>query len=115
MNKFLKSFWYAFKGLNYAFKTQLNFKIHCLAALLVVILGCYVHLSISEWLWISLAIALVIATELVNTAIEVLVDLVSPEYHAKAGAVKDMAAAAVFIMALLSVGIALFIFMPKFI
>jgi len=114
MTKLMKSFWYAFKGIGYAFKTQLNFKIHCMATILVVCLGVYVHLSIQEWLWLSLAIAFVLVVELINTAIEVLVDLVSPQQQARAGAIKDMAAAAVLVAALLALVIALLIFVPKF-
>lgn len=114
MKQFLKSFSYAFKGISYAFKTQLNFKIHCLSAILVVCLGLNVHLSVNEWLWLCLAIALVLVVELINTAIEVLVDLVSPQKQASAGAIKDMAAAAVLIAAILALVIALLIFVPKF-
>ncbi len=113
MNKFFRSFGYAFAGLTYAFKTQLNFKVHCLAALLAIALGFYLKLTTAEWLWIAAAIALVLLVELLNTAIEVLVDLVSPEQHPKAGAIKDISAAAVLISALLALVIALFIFIPK--
>jgi undecaprenol kinase/diacylglycerol kinase (ATP) len=115
MNRFFKSFGYAFAGLIYAFKTQLNFKIHCLAAILVIVLGFYIKLSVAEWLWIACAITLVLVVELLNTAIEVLVDLVSPQQNQKAGAIKDIAAAAVLISALLSLIVALLIFVPKFI
>ena len=115
MNKFLKSFTYAFKGLTYTFRTQLNFKVHCIAAIIIILLGFYFKLSTAEWMWISLMIALVLVVELINTAIEILVDLISPLQHPKAGAIKDIAAAAVLIAALLSIAIGLFIFVPKFI
>jgi len=84
-----------------------------LAIALIVLLGLYERLSASEWIWISVAIALVLITELINTAIEVLVDLVSPQQQPKAGAIKDLAAASVLIAALLALVIALFIFVPK--
>ena len=115
MKKFLKSFVYSFKGLHYAFKTQLNFQIECAATILVIALGCVMKINVEEWLWVSLAIALVLVLELINTAIEVLVDLVSPEFNPKAGIVKDVASAAVLVGALFSVVIALFIFLPKLI
>lgn len=115
MKKFLNSFRYAYNGLIYAFKTQVNFKVHCFAAVLVIALGLYVNLSISEWLWIALGIGLVIITELINTSIEILVDLVSPQKQPKAGAIKDLAAAAVLVSALVALAIGLFIFVPKFI
>ena len=115
MEKFFKSFVYAFKGLAYALRTQLNFKLHCVSAVCVILLGLYTKLSSAEWLWIVLAIAMVLVLELVNTAIETLVDLVSPQQQAKAGIVKDVAAAAVLVAAFLALSIALIIFVPKFI
>ena len=98
MRKIMNSFLFAFNGLAYAFKAQLNFKIHCCFAIIVVFLGVFVKLNTSEWLWISLAI-----------------DLVSPERNDKAGAIKDLAAAAVVVASLLALAIGLFIFVPKFI
>lgn len=113
MNKFLNSFGYAFKGLAYAFKSQLNFKIHCLAAFLIIGLGFYVNLFLTEWLWIAAVIALVLIVELLNTAVELLVDLISPQQHPKAGTIKDVAAGAVLVAAFLALVVALVIFVPK--
>lgn len=113
MSKFIKGFAYAGKGLCYAFKTQVNFRFHCATAIVVVLLGWYLHLNSHEWLWILFSIALVLVTELLNTAIEALVDLVSPEYHLKAGIAKDTAAAAVLVTALVAAVIGLIIFIPK--
>jgi diacylglycerol kinase len=114
MKTFLNSFIYAFNGLVYAFKTQLNFKVHCIAAVFTIALGAYLGLSHAEWTLIAIAIGLVIVVELINTAIEVLVDLVSPQQHPKAGAIKDIAAAAVLIAAVVAVAIGVFVFIPKF-
>jgi undecaprenol kinase/diacylglycerol kinase (ATP) len=80
----------------------------------VLTLGYYVKLEITDWLWVSLAIAVVLITELVNTAIEVLVDLVSPQKQIKAGIIKDVAAAAVLLSTLFAVVIFILIFTPKF-
>jgi undecaprenol kinase/diacylglycerol kinase (ATP) len=115
MNRFLRSFGYAFGGLIHAFKTQFNFKIHCLAALAAVVLGIYTRLALTEWLWIVLAMAIVLVMELLNTAIEMLVDLISPQQQVKAGRIKDVSAAAVLISALAALSIGLLIFVPKFI
>nr|WP_199079544.1 diacylglycerol kinase family protein [Pedobacter sp. ASV19] len=115
MSKFIQGFGFAGKGLYYTFKTQINFRFHCGAALAVVICGWYFNLNQTEWLWILLSIAMVLVLELVNTAIEALVDLVSPDYHQKAGIAKDTAAAAVLIAALLAALIGLIIFIPKII
>lgn len=115
MRKLIKSFGYAFSGIAYTTKTQLNFKIHLAAIVLVGLAGWYFQLQASEWLWIILAIGLVLVTELLNTAIEILVDLVSPGFNEQAGRVKDVAAGAVVVAAIISVVIAAVIFLPKFI
>ena len=115
MKKFLKSFVYSFNGLGYTFKTQLNFRVHCFATIMVVVLGLYTQLNLAEWLWITAAIAIVIILELINTAIEILVDLVSPQQNPKAGAIKDVASAAVLVGGLMALIIGLIIFVPKFI
>jgi undecaprenol kinase len=113
MKKFLKSFGYAFNGLTYVLKTQSSFQIECAATVAVVLLGLDFRLSTAEWLWIALAITLVLMLELLNTAIEVLVDLVSPQIHPKAGIIKDVASAAVLVAAGFAIVVALFIFVPK--
>jgi diacylglycerol kinase len=113
MFRMIKSFGFALAGLRYAFKTQPNFKFHVYAMSLVAILGWYFKLKTSEWLWIVAAVALVLITELLNTAIETLTDLVSPGFHVKAGIAKDTAAAAVFLAAIAAAIIGLVIFIPK--
>ena len=115
MNKFIRGFGYAFSGLWHAVKTQLNFRVHLVCAVIAVLLGYALHISTTEWLWISLCIGMVLLTELINTAIELLVDLVSPEYNEKAGRVKDMCAAAVLVTAITALVIGLVIFVPKII
>jgi diacylglycerol kinase (ATP) len=113
MNKFIRGFGYAFNGLLHAAKTQLNFRVHLVCAVIAMALGYALHISTAEWLWISLCIGMVLLTELINTAIELLVDLVSPEYNEKAGRIKDMCAAAVLITAITALVIGGVIFVPK--
>lgn len=113
MARFFNSFRFAAKGLRESFKSELNFKIHFIAAVLVVVLGCYVDISALEWLAVVICIGSVLAAELINTAIETLVDLVSPAYNPKAGMVKDVAAAAVLVVAVMSLVVGLIIFVPK--
>ena len=115
MKKFLKGFYFAWKGISYSFGTQLNFRIHCLISLLVISLCFYLGLDTSEWLWIIAAIALVFIAELFNTAIETLVDLVSPEFNPKAGLIKDISAAAVLIAAIMALITGILIILPKII
>lgn len=113
IKKLLRSFGYAFKGLAYATVSQLNFRIHLFATLVAVAMGIWLHLTSAQWLWVSASIALVLLTEVFNTMIETLVDLVSPGYNEKAGRVKDMSAGAVVIAACFAVVVALVIFLPK--
>lgn len=113
MSKFIKGFAYAFKGISHTFKTQINFRFHCAAAILALLLGWYVKLNQTEWLWILAAIALVMILELLNTAIEAFVDLVSPSLHPKAGQAKDSAAAAVLLAAIFAAAVGMIIFIPK--
>ena len=115
MKKFYKGFGFAFNGLKHTFKTQLNFRVHCLLAFLVAGISFYLKIDTSEWLWIITAMAIVLMAELGNTAIETLVDLISPEYNIKAGFVKDIAAAMVLIAALLALTIGILILFPKII
>lgn len=113
MRKFIRGFGYAFNGIWHAAATQLNFKVHLVAAVVAVLGGWALHISPDEWLWIILCIGLVLAAELFNTAIEFLTDLVSPEYNKKAGLVKDMSAGAVLVIAICALIIGLIIFVPK--
>jgi undecaprenol kinase/diacylglycerol kinase (ATP) len=113
MLRLIKSFGYAFKGFWFATKTQLNFRIHLVATVVVTALGFYLKLQQNEWLWISLAITMVLTAELFNTAIETLTDRVSPEYNVKAGQTKDAAAAAVTITVVFAVVVGAIILLPK--
>ena len=111
--KLINSFKYAIEGFISSFKTERNMKIHVLAMVLVVLLGLYLKISIMEWCFITLAIALVIGSELFNTAIETIVDMVSPEKNPKAKLAKDISAAAVLAFALGAFIIGIIIFIPK--
>ena len=113
MQKFFRGFKFAVNGLIYSFKTQLNIRVQLFAVVLLFIAGVLFHISSLEWLAIVICVGAVLAAELMNTAIEVLVDLVSPEFNAKAGLVKDIAAGAVLLAALMSLTVALIIFVPK--
>ena len=108
--KLIKSFNYAFKGIGQAMSSQQNFRVHVLAVLVVCIAGWYVQLHTWEWLALVLCFGMVLAIELINTAIEYLTDLVEPNFNPLAGKVKDAAAGAVLIAAITSVVVAIIIF-----
>jgi diacylglycerol kinase len=110
----IKSFSFAFQGIKTFFQTQHNAWIHTLAGICVIVLGIVFKLTIPEWCWLIFAIGLVFITEMLNTAIEFLTDLVSPEYHPLAKKVKDVAAGAVLFASIVAVLIGLIIFIPKF-
>lgn len=109
------SFKYALEGIKRAFKTERNLKIHTLMTVLVIILGLILKIEAWEWVSISLTIALVIGCELINTSIEEVVNLLSPDIRKHAKYAKDIAAGAVLVFAICSVVNALIIFLPKII
>ena len=110
--KFFKSFTFAIQGIFTATKEQ-NMRFHLLSAVVVIIAGLMTGLSLMEWLILIIMIALVISAEMINTAIERVVDLASPDIHPLAKDAKDISAGAVFVFALSSVIIGLLIFIPK--
>ncbi|ASV68961.1 diacylglycerol kinase family protein [Cytobacillus sp. FSL W7-1323] len=109
----VSSFYFAFIGVITALKAERNLKIHFVMTVLVIFFGIIFELTKTEWLLISFAIAGMIALELMNTAIERVVDLVTTEQHPLAKQAKDIAAGAVLIYAVLTVIIGLSIFLPK--
>ena len=108
--RLVDSFNFAIEGLISALKNEKHMKVHILAAIIIVILAIVINASKLEILIISLSVSFVIITELVNTAVEAIIDLVSPERHPLAKLAKDVAAGAVLVAAInaLCVGYLLF-------
>ena len=113
MKKRVQSFGYAFRGISEVFGSEANMKIHVVITVLVIIAGIAFSISLIEWIFCLICIGLVIGAEMMNTAIETIIDLASPEQHPLAGRAKDIAAGAVLICAIISVIIGLLIFVPK--
>ena len=111
----IKAFADALRGVRVAASGQRNFRIHLVAAAFAVALGFATGLHPTEWVLLFLTIGLVLALEAINTALEKLVDLISPEYNPLAGQVKDLAAGAVLIAAFAAVLTGIIIFVPKII
>lgn len=109
----VRSFGHAFRGLAICLRTQANARIHALATVLVVALGFALKLVAWEWCAVVLAIAVVWAAECFNTAMESLVDLVSPERRPLAGRIKDLAAGGVLAAALGAAAVGAIIFGPR--
>ena len=106
------TFIHAMDGIREAIRTQFNFRIHVLAALLVVAAGLVLRISLTQWCILMLAGGMVLAAECFNTAVEYLVDLVMPGLHKKAGKAKDLAAGAVLICAIAAAVVGMMIFVP---
>ena len=109
----IKSISWALSGISYAFRTQFNFRFHVISAAVVLILSVALKLSALEWCIVLFCIASVITAELLNTAHEVNTDLLSPGISETAKHVKDLAAAAVLVTAIVSAIIGCIIFLPK--
>ncbi len=109
----LKSFGYAFAGIKAAIMTERNMRIHLVISIFVILAGAWLPLSTIEWIFVLIAIGGMLALELINSAIERIVDLVTADYHLLAKAAKDMAAGAVLVYAIMCVIIGLIIFLPK--
>jgi diacylglycerol kinase len=110
MKRFINSFKFAAKGFRAALSGQVNLRIHLCVTLAVIIAGISFRVSPVEWCILLLCMGLVISLELINTAIEKLVDMVSPEWKEQAGLIKDIAAAAVLIVSLVALIIGVIIF-----
>lgn len=113
--KLINSFKYAIEGIISSFRTERNMKIHVLAMIIVIILSFVLKLDKMEWCFIIIAIISVISAELFNTAIETVVDMVSPERNSKAKLAKDIAAGAVLVVAMGAAIMGVMIFGPKII
>lgn len=111
-NPITESFGYAFEGIWTGIRNERNMKIHCLAIILVTLAGTLFQITATQWCICLLLFALIAALELVNTAIEAVVDLVTEEKKPLAKIAKDTAAGAVLFAAIISVIIGCIIFLP---
>ena len=110
---FIEAWKNAFSGIAHGFKTQRNLKIQLVAGIVVIILGIILKISNAEWAILMLSVFLVLGTEMMNTAVEAVVDLCTEEYHEKAKIAKDVAAGAVVLTALNAVIVSYFLFADK--
>jgi diacylglycerol kinase (ATP) len=110
-----KSFQNALRGIAHALSSERNMRLHLIALIGAVGAGFYFHISSGEWIAIVLCSGVVFSAEIINTAIEEIVNFISPEQHPKAGLMKDLAAGAVLVAAIAAVIVAGIIFIPKII
>ncbi|QBN17283.1 diacylglycerol kinase [Flavobacterium nackdongense] len=110
----LKSVSFAVKGAIKLITTEHSIMVQFCIGIFVSIVGFFMHISTTEWLFQTLAIGLVMSVEGINTAVEKIADFIHPNYHQRIGFIKDIAAGAVFFAALTAIAIGLIIYVPKF-
>lgn len=110
-----KSFAHAFRGVGVLIKSTHNFWIHIFFAIIAIILGFLLKISHVEWMILVLTSGFVMVTEAINTAIEIDIDLTSPNYHPYAKDTKDVAAGAVLVSAFTAGIVGVIIYLPKLI
>jgi len=110
LTKIIKSFSYAFSGIGYCIKNEINMRFHIVATIFVIILSKFYDFSKAELIVLFLTISLVMGFEIINTSIETLVNMVSPEYNNLAKITKDAAAGAVLVSAIFAFFIAFLLF-----
>lgn len=113
--KILRSFTFAFNGLKICFTSETNFRIHVLFTIAALLLGIVFKITAAEWLAVIFSIAFVLVTEMINTAIEKLCDVVCKDFHPGIKKIKDIAAGAVLLAAVCSLITSGIIFLPKII
>lgn len=105
-----ESFRYALRGIWYCLRNERNYQIHGIAALLVFLCAWYYEVDRYQWYILLLTVMSVLVLEMINTAIELMIDLISPEFHPIAKIIKDISAGAVLIASIVAVVIGVFIF-----
>ncbi len=108
-----KSFSYAFKGLKYVLSSERNARLHVMFAVLALVASILLRIDLEEWLFVVVSITLVFFAEIVNTALEKTLDLISQENNQLVKLIKDMMAAAVLVTAMGAVIVALVVFLPR--
>lgn len=110
--KFLKSAHHALRGIMSVLRTESNFRWQFLALLIVVMAGVFFEVTVPEWVALFLTMALVLSLEIINTAIEKILDMVKPRLDDRVALIKDIMAGAVLIVSLAALLVGLFIFLP---
>ena len=113
IERYIKSFWHAIDGIVYTTKNEHNMVIIIPCMILAIIAGYVFNISHTEWLFMILVIGLVIGTEMINTAIEALVDLETVKYNELAKIAKDTASSATLVFSVVALTGALMMFVPK--
>ncbi len=114
IKRFFNSIKFSLEGLIYAYRYEQSLWVHAIATIFAISLGIIFRIKLSEWAIVFIALGVILGMELINTAIEAAVDLVTLEVHPLAKIAKDCGSAASFIMTLVAIVICLFVFGPYF-
>ena len=112
-NRFIESFNAAIEGFIYVLKTQRNMRIHYLASVMIILLGIWLNLGVTELMILCVTITIVLVAEMANTALEHLVDIVKTEFHPLAKIIKDVAAGSVLIASVNAIIIGYILFLAQ--
>ncbi len=115
IGKRVRSFGYAFEGMRTLLRDEHNSRIHLVAMIVAIVLGFLLGISATEWCVVALCCGCVLMAEAMNSAVEAIADLVSPEFHPLIKKAKDVAAAGVLMMAIAAAVAGIVIFLPKII
>lgn len=115
IKRLINAFKYSWEGLKYAYAYEQSMLIHISVTVIVITGGFYFAVSVIEWLYLFLLIALIVGLELINTSIEATIDLITPHYHPLAKVAKDTASAAIFVLSIIAFVGGCIIFIPKII
>jgi undecaprenol kinase len=110
---FARSFAFAGRGVWHAIRTQRNMRVHCAAAIAVIVAAAVLRVGAVQWACLALAIGLVLVAEIFNTVIEAMIDLQTSQIHPLAKIAKDGAAGAVLIASIAAIGVAIAVFVPR--
>ena len=111
----LRTFKYSWQGLAYAYKNEQSMWVHAIASAVTITLGFIYSLTLTEWAIVLICLGVILASELINTAIEAAVDLCTLEVHPLAKIAKDCGSASTFVLTLCAVAVCLFVFIPYFV
>ncbi|MFO0948575.1 MAG: diacylglycerol kinase family protein [Planctomycetota bacterium] len=112
LRKFVRGFYFAFAGVGHVWREQLNIKVHFGATILVIALGLFLSVDRRDWIALVICIGMVWTAEALNTALELIADVASPEFHPLVGKAKDIGAGAVLLSAITAAVVALLVYVP---
>lgn len=113
IKRYVYSTKYSIEGLIYSYKNEKSVDLHAILSIITIVLGFILKISLTQWAVVLITLGVVLAIELLNTAIEAVVDMVTLEYHPLAKVAKDCGSAATFTLTMIGIVIICVIYVPK--